>query len=191
MSKLLQSIHNNLFHQPLNSQALDPLEIIRVTKWEGLSFSLGRKEMDPLSTNKLTLEKCQRMTKLCCTGGKTKDISPIPCIRSKDEWLVEQKEYSTSLKASVGANPFLPPTTGWLFNNRGHFEADPNTTCTLSSTSPPCCLTVTLSGAAKEAHGNCAGKYNSTGLISAGKRVMSTCPAFFFHNKLDILKLRR
>ena len=51
----------NLFHQPLNSQALDLLEIVGVTIWEGLSFSLGRKEMDPLFINKLTQEKFQRV----------------------------------------------------------------------------------------------------------------------------------
>ena len=62
------------FPQPLNSQALDPLEIIRVPEWEGLSFSLGRREMAPLCTNKLTQEKCQRMMKFCCSGGKIKII---------------------------------------------------------------------------------------------------------------------
>ena len=126
--------------------------------------------MDPLSTNKLTREKCQRLMKLCCTGGKTKYISPLPCIRSKDKWLVEMEEYPTSLKANVGADPFLPPTTGWLFY-REYLKEDPSLTCTLPSTSPPCCLTVTLSGAAKEAQGDCEGEYNSTGLISMGRKV--------------------
>ena len=139
--------------------------------------------MDPLSTNKLTQEKCQRILKLCCTGGKTKDISPIPCIRCKEEWLVEKEGYTTSLKASVGADPLLPPTTGWLFKNwrTGEFEEDASTTCTPFSSSPPCCLTVTLSGAAKEAHGDCEGEYKSTGLISMGRPVnISTmlCPRY-------------
>ena len=123
-------------------------------------------------TNKFTQEKCQRMAKLSCTGGKTKDISPIPCIRSKDEWLVKREGFYTSLKASVGADPLLPPTTGWLFNTEGEsFEEDPSTTCTPFSSSPPCCLTVTLSGAAKEAQGDCEGEYKSTGLISLGRPV--------------------
>ena len=147
-----------------------------VTDWEGLSFSLGRREMDPLSTNKFTQEKCQRMVKLSCTGGKTKDVSPIPCIRSEvgeDEWLVGKVGHHFSLKASVGADPFLPPTTGWLFDKfrTGNWEADPSLSCTLPSTSPPCCLTVTLSGAAKEAHGDCEGEYKSTGLTSMGRPV--------------------
>ena len=55
----------NLFLQPLNSQALDLLEIIRATIWEGLSFSLGRREMALLCTNKLTQKKCQRKAKFC------------------------------------------------------------------------------------------------------------------------------
>merc|ERR1712037_857601 len=36
---------------------------------------------------------------------------------------------------------------------------------------PPCCLTVSLSGAAKEAQGECEGEYKSTGLVSAGREV--------------------
>ena len=128
--------------------------------------------MDPLCTNKLTQEKCQKLIKRYCTGGKTKDLSPVPCLRSKDEWLVEKKAYEASLKASVEADPLLPPTTGWLFHKGGgDYEEDPSTICTLPSSSPPCCLTVTLSGAAKEAHGDCEGEYNTTGLISMGRPV--------------------
>ena len=164
------------FHQPLNSQALDPLEIIRVRIWEGLSFSLGRKEMDPLSTNKLTQEKFQRMVKFCCSGGKTEITIPLFWIRSGDEWLVEQKGHTPSLRGTVGEDHFLPPTTGWLFDGglrRGGrvFEEDPSLTCSPPSQSPPCCLTVTLSGAAKEAQGKCEGEYKSTGLVSKGREV--------------------
>ena len=160
------------FPQPLNSQALDPLEIIRVTEWEGLSFSLGRKEMDPLSTNKLTQEKCHSIIKFCCAGGRIKIIINIFCIRSGDEWQVEKEMYLLYLKTREEADPFLPPTTGWLFyKGGGDFEEDPSLTCSLPSSSPPCCLTVTLSGAAKEARGDCEGEYKSTGLISSGRPV--------------------
>ena len=134
--------------------------------------------MDPLSTNKLTHEKCQRSVKFCCSGGKTEIIISLFCTRSGDEWLVQQEGYSTAwMKVNVGAcEPFLPPTTGWLFYNRetGHFEEDPSLTCSLPSTSPPCCLTVTLTGAAKEACGDCEGEYKSTGLISMGRPVNIT-----------------
>ena len=135
--------------------------------------------MAALSTNKLTQEKCQRLITFCCTGGKLK-MYLLSFSRSKDEWLVEQ-EGDFALKASVGVDPFLPPTTGWLFQNweRENFEEDPSLICTLPSTSPPCCLTVTLSGAAKEAHGDCEGEYKSIGLISAGKQVMSTISRIF------------
>ena len=71
----------NLFHQPLNSQALDLLEIIMVPLWEDLSLSLGWKEIVPLCTSKLTQEKCQRMMKSCCSGGKNLNhYSFIPLI---------------------------------------------------------------------------------------------------------------
>ena len=71
----------------------------------------------------------------------------------------------------MAANPFIPPTTGWLFYNGEDFKEDPYLTCSLPSTSPPCCLTVTLKGAAKEVQGKCEGKYNSSGLVSAGREV--------------------
>ena len=88
-------------------------------------------------------------------------LSNIFSIRSKDEWVVELGGRYKALKANVGADSLLPPTTGWLFQNweRENFEEDPSLICTLPSTSPPCCLTVTLSGAAKEAHGDCEGEY--------------------------------
>ena len=68
--------YKNLFHQPLNSRAL---EIIGVPK---LSFSLGRKEMDPLCTNKLTQEKCQRFVKFCCSGEETEITIPLFCLET-------------------------------------------------------------------------------------------------------------
>ena len=151
--------------------------------------------MDPLCTNKLTQEKCQRIMKFCFSGGKTKIIIPLLCIRSGDKWLVKQKgDYNTPLKSSVGDDPFVPPSTGWLFNKErrdyendqpssqmrkwGDFEEDPSLICSMPSTSPPCCLTVTLSGAAKEAQGDCEGEYKSTGLVSMGKQVTDTLQAF-------------
>ena len=97
-------------------------------------------------------------------------VFPLICIRSGDKWLVEQ-EGDLALKATVGEDPFLPPTTGWMYSKGGDFEEDPSLTCSLPSSSPPCCLTVTMSGAAKEAHGDCEGEYKSTGLISMGKKV--------------------
>ena len=136
--------------------------------------------MDPLCTNKLTREKCQTKMKFCCSGGKTEIMIPLLCIRSGDKWLVEQKGRGASLRGTVGVNPLLPPTFGWLFyslKTKG-FEEDPSLRCSLPSTSPPCCLTVTLSGAAKEAHGDCEGEYKSTGLISMGKQVTGTLQTF-------------
>ena len=90
--------------------------------------------------------------------------------------MVKQEGY-LALKANVEANPFLPPTTGWLFYKwkTNSFEEDPSLTCSLPSSSPPCCLTVTLSGAAKEAHADCEGEYKSTGFISMGRPVTIFC----------------
>ena len=92
---------------------------------------------------------------------------------SGSEWRVKHGENSVYLKSSKEADPFLPPTTGWLFYNwkTKDFEEGPSVTCSLPSSSPPCCLTVPLSEAAKEAHGDCEGEYKSTGLISMGRPV--------------------
>ena len=136
--------------------------------------------MDPLCINKLTQEKCERMMKFCCSGGKTTIIKPLFHIRSGDKWLVEREGHKTSLKAIMGSDPFLPPATGWLFQTENHYGwgEDPSLTCSLPSTLPPCCLTVTLSGAAKEAQGDCEGEYKSTGLMSMGRQVAGTLLVF-------------
>merc|ERR1719507_1656518 len=104
--------------------------------------------------------------------------------RSNDEWWVGVKggrplEEGVYLKASVmEGDPNQPPTTGWKFDegydafDEDNFWWDDSTlTCSAPSTSPPCCLTVSLSGAAKEAQGQCEGEYKSTGLVSMGREV--------------------
>ena len=95
------------------------------------------------------------------------------CIRSKDEWVVEQDGYR-ALKASARDDPLHPPTTGWLFKNCGtdESEEDKSLTCApLDTSSPPCCVTVHLNGPAREAVGQCEGVYRSTELISRGRKV--------------------
>ena len=73
----------------------------------------------------------------------------------------------------MGAEPNQPPSTGWKFYNWDTgYEVDTTISCSIYVNSPPCCLTVTLSGAAKEAHGKCEGEYKSTGLISMGRPVI-------------------
>ena len=95
------------------------------------------------------------------------------CIRSKDEWVVERNEYRT-LKASARDDPLHPPTTGWLFKKwaKDDFEEDKSLTCAPpQADSSPCCVTVHLSGPAREAVGQCEGVYHSTDLMSAGRKV--------------------
>ena len=100
------------------------------------------------------------------------EINLLSFNRSKDEWVVEQKG-DLALNANKSTDPFFPPISGWLFFNweTRDYEEDPSLNWSLPSPSPPCCLTVTLSGAAKEAHGDCEGEYKSTGLISMGREV--------------------
>ena len=74
------------------------------------------------------------------------------------------------MKASVGGEPNRPPKSGWKFLDKDYKE-DPSMTCT--DVLAPCCLTVRLSGPAKEAQGNCEGEYQSTGLMMNGKQVVA------------------
>ena len=100
-------------------------------------------------------------------------VSVIFSIRSNDKWVVDQGSYR-ALNANVGADPLLPPTSRWLFNNQDtyNFEEDESLACAPpEASSPPCCLTVHLTGPAKDAVGQCEGVYQSTELISSGKKV--------------------
>ena len=87
--------------------------------------------------------------------------------------MIEGNEYR-ALKANAGDDPLHPPTTGWLFKNwaRDEFEEDKSLTCApLDTSSPPCCVTVHLSGHAREAVGQCEGVYHTTELICRGRKV--------------------
>ena len=100
-------------------------------------------------------------------------VSIMFFIRSNDEWVVDQGRYRV-LKANVGADSLLPPTTGWLFKNwgTGHFEEDKSLACAPpQASSPPCCLTIHLTGPARDAVGQCEGVYHSTELMSMGRKV--------------------
>ena len=81
-----------------------------------------------------------------------------------------EERFQAQLKASVGVEPNQPPSTGWKFFNvyTCEYVFDATISCSIYVNSPPCCLTVTLSGAAKEVQGKCEGEDESTGLISRG-----------------------
>ena len=97
-----------------------------------------------------------------------------PSRRCGDHWLVGEYGESASLRASAGLNPKQPPCSGWEFFNLGAdmFETDPGFSCSPNVKLAACCLAVSLSGPAKEAHGRCEGKYKSTGLMSMGRPVI-------------------
>ena len=104
-------------------------------------------------------------------------VSIIFSTRSNGEWVVDQALVQSTyraLKANVGPDPLLPPTTGWLFMNLDteDFEEDQSLTCgSPLASSPPCCLTIHLTGPAKDAVGQCEGVYHSTELMSMGRKV--------------------
>ena len=95
----------------------------------------------------------------------------------------------------MGGDPKRPPTSGWKFleddterSSTDKWENDPKLRCSTPSTSPPCCLTVNLSGAAKEAQAKCEGEYKSTGLVSMGREVKLQFHKNF-HLSLKVFKL--
>ena len=99
--------------------------------------------------------------------------------RSGNEWLVEKEaggeDKESYLKASVGENLLIPPTTGWKFHNfdtKAH-EEDQQLRCSSTPTSSSCRVTVSLSGLAKEIQGECEGEYMDTGLRSMGRKVIN------------------
>ena len=110
--------------------------------------------------------------------------------RSDGEWRIGKKGGDAYLKASVGDKPIQPPTSQWRFINfdTGYYEDDANMRCSTPSTSTPCCLTVNLSGAAKEAQAKCEGEYKSTGLVSAGREVQLQFDKNF-HFSLKVFEL--
>ena len=80
------------------------------------------------------------------------------------------------MKASVGAVADRPPATGWkCFDpETEEYLEDPSLTCNIFVSSPPCCLTISLSGRAKQVQSKCEGEYKSTGLFKAGRPVKKT-----------------
>ena len=85
----------------------------------------------------------------------------------------EEGVYHAHLKARAGANLDKPPISGWQFHifETDNFVDDEALTCSVASTSPGFCLTVSLNGLAKEIRGKCEGEYKSTGLTSMGRQV--------------------
>ena len=95
--------------------------------------------------------------------------------RSGNAWLIEDKKYIANLKASVGENRLIPPTTGWQFysDDTEAYEEDPQLRCSSTPTSSSCSVTVSLSGLAKEIQRECEGEYKDTGLRSMGRKVIN------------------
>ena len=91
----------------------------------------------------------------------------------------------TALKASVGDDPAILPSIGWKFINRetNNFEEDSSVRCTPPPDSPPCSVTLKLSGLAKDFQGKCEGEYKDTGLRSMGRQVNFRSIKSFAHFK--------
>ena len=86
------------------------------------------------------------------------------------------------MKAPVGVDPNKPPSFGWQFNNKGKFEEDASIICN-NQPEVPCIITVSLSGKGKEGLSFCGGRYESTGLISMGRKVIRV----YFNDPFTIL----
>ena len=95
--------------------------------------------------------------------------------RSGNMWLVESAGYGAGLRAIVGQDMLIPPTTGWQFysGDTRSYEEDRQLRCSSTPPSSSCSVTVSLSGLAIEIRGECEGEYKDTGLRSAGKKVIN------------------
>ena len=139
------------------------MSLYRVLKERGVQY-----------TDRLTQKKCQVTMTTSCSGEK----SPLILLsRSGNEWLQKlgwegPRGY---LKASVGDDPTIPPTTGWKFYNSDtdKYEEDPQLMCSISPASSACNITVSLKGLAKDIQGDCEGEYLDTGMRSAGRKVIN------------------
>ena len=81
-------------------------------------------------------------------------------------------------------DPTLPPSTGWQFRKKGKFEEEPSVRCrALPAGSPPCSVTLKLSGLAKDFQGKCEGEYKDTGMRSMGRQVTVSSIKSFPHFK--------
>ena len=96
--------------------------------------------------------------------------------RRGGEWLFGEEGDTAWLKASVVEDePDQPPSAGWKFynwDNDDTYDPDENLSCTEFLNSPPCHLTISLGGRAKEFQGECEGEYEPTKMISMGRTVM-------------------
>ena len=92
--------------------------------------------------------------------------------RVGDEWKIED-DIGPMLSVQSGDNPAIPPISGWKFYNgiTEKDEEDQNLTCDIPLASPPCCISVSLSGQAKDFQGECEGEYKDTGMSSSGWKV--------------------
>ena len=110
-------------------------------------------------------------------------LSYPPHTRSGDEWLVVAEDRNiTVFKAGAGEDLTLPPSAGWQFQNKGEFEEEPSVRCrALPADSPPCSVTLKLSGLAKDFQGKCEGEYKDTGLRSMGRKVIKISILFSAH----------
>ena len=150
-----------------------PAKTIRVPEWEGLSLCRVLRKKDLQFTDRLTQENCKLTTMTTfCSGGKCPSFFLLS--RSGNEWRVGPRGSSgANLVASLGDNTLIPRSTGWKFYNGKSFEEDPHLTCNSTDTSSSCCVTVSLSGLAKEIQRECEGEYKDTGLRSTGRKVIN------------------
>ena len=167
-------------YQALKSCPMDQLGSFGEGLWASLSLCMGRKKRVVLCTNRLSQGRCQWMPmdgSIFCTGDNTPPLHPPPIPRSGDEWWIgEMGDPVPEMKASVGAVADRPPATGWkCFDpETEEYLEDPSLTCNIFVSSSPCCLTISLSGRAKQVQSKCEGEYKSTGLFKAGRLVKKT-----------------
>ena len=156
----------------MKCQVAVPAKTTKALYWAGLSLCRVLRKRELQSTDRLTQEKYHATLTTFCTGGK----SPLFFLlrRSGNEWLVKREGDLANLKASVGDDQLIPPTTGWKFRNMDtkSYEEDQHLRCSITPASSSCSVRVSLKALANEFQGECEGEYKDTGLKSAGRKVL-------------------
>ena len=152
---------------------MDQPDINEATPLENTNWLWVMRKTTARCTSRLTRRRYQATRTTCCTGERVSP--PYLFSRRGGEWLVGQEGNIACLKASVVEDePDQHPSAGWKFYTwiTKEYDCDESLICTEFLNAPPCHLTITLSGRAKELQGECGGEYEPTEMISVGRTVI-------------------
>ena len=152
---------------------MDYLNITKASPLENMNWWSVVRKTTARCTSRLNQRRYAATGTLSCTGETVVPISLFS--RREGVWLVGEEGEAVLLKASVvDGETIQPPSAGWKYLNVNteEYDSDESLICSAFVNAPPCHLTITLSGRAKELQGECGGEYEPTEMISVGRTVI-------------------